>query len=293
MEAKFKRFIHRIPQDIHSQTRTYISSKLAIFEPESYVLGQEMRFEDYHFILFNSTPPAAKIGNKKYQFKKGSLVSFDIGQDITVLPTSERGPAKYIDITVNKEFFQQVAAEVNRTNGISFKRVETTFSHRLSEFITSFKNEMLLYGESYPLMADIITTQIIVQLLRDINGDLSFRRETTYKDKQSIKTAIDYMQCYYNCGIAIEDICQIVNLSPNYFIRSFKQQTGQTPYQYLTGIRIEKAQQMLTKSSYSVGEIAILCGFVNAGHFATLFKRYLGVSPSEYRKAKNGFIIVE
>lgn len=288
--GRFNNFIENITPDIHNQTKSYISTNLAIFEPEDYIIGQETCFDDYHFILFYSTPPPAKIDKKPRQFKKGSLVSFDPGTSLTVLPASiEKYPVKYLDITIKKDFFQQIAAEVNRTNQIKFKRIETAFSHRLIETIVNFKNEVHYYGASYPLMVDSISTQIAVQLLRDINGSNNIFREKTLRDQHNVNRAIDYMQSYFNGPISIEDICQVVHLSPHYFIRLFKQQTGQTPYQYLMAIRVQRAQEMLEKSNYSMGEVAALCGFVNAGHFATLFKRYAGVAPSDYRRQKRGW----
>lgn len=286
MGGHFDYFIQNISQDIHSRTKTYLSPNLVIFEPESYIFGQKVCFEDYHFLLLYSTPPLAKMGKNQYQFRKGGLVCFEPGTDLTVLPASNHRhpPPKYLDITVKKEFFQQVAFEISRTDQINFKRIESAFSYRLVEVISSFKNEMLLYGKSCPLMVDSIATQIAVQLLRDVNGDMSVGRDTILKDQQPIKNAIDYMQSYYNCSITITDICQTVHLSPNYFIRCFKEHTGKTPYQYLMEIRIRKAQQMLKNPNYLIGEIATLCGFVNSGHFATLFKRYVGISPTDYRK---------
>jgi AraC family transcriptional regulator len=294
MSGHFDHFIHNISQDIHSRTKTYTSTNLAIFERESYVFGQKVCFDDYHFILFYSTPPRAKMGQKQYQFRKGTLVCFEPGSDLMVLPAHDREyPPQYLDITVKKEFFQQVASEVSRRNEINFKRIETNFSYRLVEAIANFKNEMLMYGESYPLMMDSIATQIAIQILRDVNGDMTVGRKNMPKDQQSIKDAVDYMQSYYSCSITITDICQTVHLSPNYFIRCFKEQTGQTPYQYLMGIRIRRAQQMLKNAKFSIGEIAMLCGFVNPGHFATLFKRYVGISPTDYRKQMIRLIIPE
>lgn len=294
MSGRFGHFINGISQDIHSRTKTYLSTNLAVFEPDSYIFGPGMCFEDYHFILNYSAPPLVEIGKNQYQFKKGSLVCCEPGTALTILPTGNReSPSKYLDITVKKEFLEQVSSEVSRTNKINLQRIEAAFSYRLVEAIAGFKNEILMYGESNQLMIDSITTQMVVQLLRDINGDIPAGRETAFKDQQSIKNAIDYMQSYYSCSITITDICQTVHLSPNYFIRCFKEQTGQTPYQYLTEIRIRKAQQMLKKINYSIGEIATLCGFVNSGHFSTLFKRYVGISPTDYRKRIIGLIIPE
>ncbi|MGI5879430.1 MAG: AraC family transcriptional regulator [Syntrophomonadaceae bacterium] len=287
--GKFDNFIDKINPEIHSRTGSYISTNLAIFEPESYLIDQEMCFNDYHFILFYSTPPPARVDKKPYQFKKGNLVSFIPGSSLTVLPAdSNEYPVNYLDITINKDFFQNIASELNRTNEIKFKRIETAFSHHLIESIINFKNEIYCYGDSIPLMVDSISTQIVVQLLRDINGSHDKFNEKVLRDQQSVNRAIDYMQSYFSAPISIEDICQTVNLSPHYFIRLFKQQTDQTPYQYLMAIRIERAKSMLVNSNYTMGEVANICGFINPGHFATLFKRYEGISPSDYRKQKMG-----
>ena len=287
--GKFDNFIERINPEVHNQTRSYISTNLAIFEPETYILDQEMCFDDYHFILFYSTPPPARVDKKPYQFKKGNLISFVPGSSLTVLPADRNDyPVNYLDITINNDFFQNIASELNRTNEIKFKRIETAFSHRLIESIVNFKNEIYCYGDSIPLMVDSISTQIVVQLLRDINGSYNKFNEKTLRDQQSVNLAIDYMQSYFSAPISIEDICQTVDLSPHYFIRLFKQKMGQTPYQYLMAIRIERAKSMLVNSNYTMGEVATLCGFVNPGHFATLFKRYESISPTDYRKQKMG-----
>lgn len=288
--GRFDNYIENITPDIHNKTKSYISTNLAIFEPEDFIIDKEICFDDYHFIVLFTTPPPAKIDKKPRQFKKGNLVSFDPGACLTVLPPSiHKYPVKYLDITIKRDFFQQVASETNRTNEVKFKRIETAFSHRLVETIVNFQNEIHNYGSSYPMMVDSISIQVAVQLLREINGDSNIFREKALRDQQSVNRAIDYMQSYYNGPISIEDICQIVHLSPHYFIRLFKQHTGQTPYQYLMAIRIQRAQEMLEKSHYSMGEVAALCGFVNAGHFATLFKRCIGVAPSEYRRHKRGW----
>ncbi|NLK38070.1 MAG: helix-turn-helix transcriptional regulator [Epulopiscium sp.] len=92
------------------------------------------------------------------------------------------------------------------------------------------------------------------------------------------------MQEYYSANISINDICNLIYLSPCHFKRVFKDCTGQTPYQYLMKIRLEKAKEILKEKESSMEEVARLCGFVNTGHFATVFKRNIGMSPSEYRK---------
>ncbi|MEV5972870.1 helix-turn-helix transcriptional regulator [Streptomyces sp. NPDC051921] len=68
-----------------------------------------------------------------------------------------------------------------------------------------------------------------------------------------------------------------------HFVRAFKAAYGETPGQYLSRRRIERAQEMLRTADLTVTEICALVGFSSLGTFSTRFKRQTGLSPSEYR----------
>ena len=95
---------------------------------------------------------------------------------------------------------------------------------------------------------------------------------------------MEYMVAFYNANIRIDDICKQIHLSPYYFIRIFKKSTGLSPHEFLLSIRIGKAEEILKKGDYSIGEVAKFCGFANTAHFSTYFKKVKGISPSEYKR---------
>jgi AraC-like DNA-binding protein len=68
-----------------------------------------------------------------------------------------------------------------------------------------------------------------------------------------------------------------------HFIRVFKEAYGETPRQYLTHRRIERAQDLLRTANLSVTEICHLVGFSSVGTFSARFKAWTGLTPSEYR----------
>ncbi|MFG3364829.1 helix-turn-helix transcriptional regulator [Streptomyces sp. NPDC090032] len=68
-----------------------------------------------------------------------------------------------------------------------------------------------------------------------------------------------------------------------HFVRCFKEAYGETPGQYLTRRRIERAEEMLRSANLSVTEICVLVGFSSLGTFSSRFKRQTGLTPSEYR----------
>jgi len=76
-------------------------------------------------------------------------------------------------------------------------------------------------------------------------------------------------------------------MSPFYFARLFKNSMGVSPHKYLTMRRIERAKKMLHRSDMSVLEIGIRLGYQDAKHFRVMFRREVGVSPSEFRASQS------
>lgn len=287
MSQYFSDFIENIPQKIHLNTKAFVSEQLAIFEPEKFVTGQKICLNDYHFNIFYTTPPIVKVGNKEYQFTKGSLTFMEPGMEISVLSPNSESLGKYVSICVNKDFFKKVTLEALGKEKVNLKKIESAYSGQLLELIRNFKCELMNFAGRYPMMTQSIATQIAFQLLRDNDTDAHIYSVKDSNDNKSIKKAIEYMQNYYNCRITVDEISRAIYLSPSHFKRMFKYYTGKTPHQYLIEIRLEKAKEILERDECSMEEAARLCGFINSGHFSTAFKRIKGMTPSEYRK---GFV---
>ncbi|HYE83178.1 MAG TPA: helix-turn-helix transcriptional regulator [Clostridia bacterium] len=284
MKSDFSYFVKSIPQDMYSRTKSYICQHIAIFEPEEFVLGEEICVDDYHFVLFFSESPVTRINNCEYQGRKGSFIAVQPWQEVYGVPCDNRKQGRYMHIAIKKDFFRKITAEIAGEEGYVFKRVQNVYSRQLLDIIGNFQKEMMNYGESFPSMIESICTQIVFQLIRDLNADIAGNKSKISKDNKYINKAIQFMQEYYSANICINDICNLIYLSPCHFKRVFKDYTGQTPYQYLTGIRMEKAKELLSKNENSMEEVARLCGFVNSGHFATVFKRNINMSPTEFKK---------
>ncbi|WP_062232276.1 response regulator transcription factor [Fictibacillus sp. FJAT-27399] len=102
--------------------------------------------------------------------------------------------------------------------------------------------------------------------------------------KNPIGSAIQYMQIYYGEPLTLKSLADKVYLSPSYFSKMFKEDTGMTFVEYLSFVRVQKAKGLLRMSSLPIEVIANNSGFANSGYFATTFKKLLGITPSEYRE---------
>lgn len=108
--------------------------------------------------------------------------------------------------------------------------------------------------------------------------------ETLDQKNERVAWMIGYMQSNYSKKITLEELALEAHYSPFHFIRLFKKETGKTPFQYLTKVRLEKAKEFLTATDKPVTEICFQCGFQNSSHFANFFKLHTGISPSKFRR---------
>lgn len=100
-----------------------------------------------------------------------------------------------------------------------------------------------------------------------------------------ITKAVDYMLEHYKEDITLTGLSRKLNISSGYFSRLFKEEIGIPFKNYLIGIRMDRAKELLLKSGMAVSEAALEVGYSDPNYFSEAFRRYEGMSPSEYREA--------
>ena len=106
----------------------------------------------------------------------------------------------------------------------------------------------------------------------------------TYEEGNSlVKEAKNYISSKYNTNITLDEICNHIAISKNYFCYLFKRETSQSIWDYLTDIRIEKAKELLKKIDTKAYEVSFNVGYENPNYFTKIFKIRTGMTPQEYR----------
>ena len=105
------------------------------------------------------------------------------------------------------------------------------------------------------------------------------------KESESLVSKVkNYIDENYQKEITLDEAARMVDVSPYYLSRLFKQETGKTFIEYLTSARMKQARLLLSDPKYSIKEVCILSGYSDPNYFSRIFKKYEGVTPSEYRE---------
>ena len=99
----------------------------------------------------------------------------------------------------------------------------------------------------------------------------------------AVVSAKQFVQSHVEEPITLEQVIGHVHVSRFYFCKLFKKVTGMTLTEYVARVRVEKAKTLLTDPSRRISEVVFAAGFGSVPRFNCVFKRYVGVAPTEYR----------
>ena len=156
-------------------------------------------------------------------------------------------------------------------SGIYFVGVKDEISLLFNRIIKELQIKQVNYFE----MCNLYMKQLITLINRSL-ADSTYNK---YKQNKILENALEYFNENFNTSININEYANRCNISSCWFIRSFKYYTGTTPTQYITNIRINKAKNLLSSSSFTISEVANLIGYQNPLYFSRIFKKIVGVAP--------------
>lgn len=148
------------------------------------------------------------------------------------------------------------------------------FEKYLSKMYTAFKN-------SEPIN-DAVMNNWIVNLMTELIVSRE-DSEGPSNSSDTIEDIVSYIMDNLSSELSLEELAAKANLSPFYFSRLFKRETGFSPHDYILTTRINHAKYLLTTSHLSIKDICFKLGFSSESAFCTAFKKKANQSPGEFR----------
>ncbi|MEM6399096.1 MAG: AraC family transcriptional regulator [Cyanobacteria bacterium P01_D01_bin.116] len=191
---------------------------------------------------------------------------------------------EFINLSLEPKFLENCADESNYSNNIEIlpqfaieDPVIYSLGLALKTEINSDNDGSLVYAESAATMlAAHILRHYAVQkpVVKSFVGGIS---------RSKLELVINYINDNLDRDLSLIQLADLVQISPNHFIRLFKQSIGVTPYQYILNCRIKKAKQLLKNQKLTITEISHQLGFYDQSRFTNTFRKRMGITPKKYR----------
>ncbi|WP_202916293.1 helix-turn-helix transcriptional regulator [Paenibacillus mesophilus] len=140
-----------------------------------------------------------------------------------------------------------------------------------------------LFATRFETIAELQTA--VIGFCRGVCDDIASRKES--KNAGLLEQALAYIDGHYtDAGLSSEGIADTLGVSRSYLSRYFKDQTGIPLMQYVDGIRMTKAKELLIRTDLKIKEIVEQVGLTDPNNFFRKFKKREGVTPLEYRSAR-------
>ncbi|MEW4368378.1 AraC family transcriptional regulator [Paenibacillus kandeliae] len=154
---------------------------------------------------------------------------------------------------------------------------------RLCREIQQVLERLMEYGDradhpGYRQLTFHLLSEVLLLLAMNAGAD-------NHHSDGRIEEVQHYLQRHYTEDIRVEQLAQLVCLSPSRLSHLYKQHTGETIMDTVLRLRLEQAQQLLCSTSRYIGEIAYEVGFNSQTYFTCKFTRHFGISPSLYRSS--------
>ena len=264
-------------------------SDLNIFKPRFFVEGKN-QFNFYHFAIPRVYVSGFFTDKKEHDMPKDTILATNPGQKLMASPINkiynDSDDVKFFCLFIEPNKIRKLSKEEHKRSDFSFSNNVTHLSSNLMSLISKLEFEYKNSQPGHKFMLECLSMEITISLMRELRSNMAFMPELRkYSSKREINMAIDFLWESADMEFSLDKLCKTVNLSPYYFERLFKDHTGKTPYEYYMDIKNRKALEYLKTKAYSITEVCFILGFSSHSHFTSVFRKRLGITPSEYIKS--------
>jgi two-component system response regulator YesN len=210
----------------------------------------------------------------------------------------EKDSINYTAVVYKHNYFLIIAIDTSYRTESEFKDCVSIYRNKVQnsmkvilnldiewEILGVYPNLMDMIDRQMPAGSEITASDFEKMENLDNVKEMSVADKTkNNSDRSVIKRAKEFIHDHFMDDILLEDVTEQIFMNPAYFSRLFKQETGENFSDYLIKIRMEKAIEYLKMPQYKIYEISAKVGYRNIKYFYKLFKKYTGLTPTEYRE---------
>jgi AraC family transcriptional regulator len=248
------------------------------------VLPRHEHLHDFiHVVLEGSVPYEVVTRGKRLRFAASRGTTFLLPRG-TIDELRWRGPTHRIAAALHPQLLTSALDETAQERDIELVEHWNLTDPNILACLLAMRADLDSGSPAGPMYGESLANALAVYLLK--RYAVKPRTPAVYRGglpRYRLKRVIDYVDENLCGDLALAQLAAVAGMSAHYFAALFRQSTGRAPHRYVLMRRIDFAKERLRDPRRSVIETAVEAGFQNPSHFARVFRKWVGVSPSRFR----------
>lgn len=200
----------------------------------------------------------------------------------TIQKTCWYGECEFILLSFTPIYFARIAEELTQ---IQLQLIPSLIYSDPLIFQIGLALKKLIENNAYnSLYVETMANALAVHLIQEhlVNKPV-IKQYSNGLSSRKLHLIVDYIEANLELDLNLEELANLVEISPNYFSTLFKHSTGTTPHKYVIQARVKRARELL-KGEMTIADIAQIVGFSHQSHLNLHFKRLVGLTPQQFRQ---------
>ena len=235
---------------------------------------------DYQLLYFASGKGYFNFDGQERVITKGNMILFRPGVSQMYNIYAEDKPETYwvhftgSDVDLLLDYYQ-----MPKNESVFFTGTSPDYQWLFRQMI----QELQLQRVNYEDLLNMNLRHIFLIINRYLQEGNDIGTETL----DEVERATHFFREHYNEQIIIENYARDHGMTANWFTQSFKKVTKFTPMQYIVHLRMTNAMNMIDSTDCNITQVANAVGYDNSMYFSKVFKKYTGMTPTEYKRREH------
>jgi AraC-like DNA-binding protein len=228
---------------------------------------------------------AVTVGSSVFEYDAARMIVFSVAVPVAARITRASSTEPYLSLRLDLEaqkiselvlkVFPNVLPPVQERNAVYVTPADASIMNALTRLM-----ECLAQADDATLVAPLVVDEILIRLLRSPIGARVAQMGLAESSLRRIAAAITWLRENYSQPMKVEDLADLVYMSPSSFHEHFKSVTSMSPLQYQKVLRLQEARRLMLSSVVDAGAASQRVGYLSASQFSREYSRFFGTAPA-------------